>query len=287
MRFTATFLLAPVFSTLGLAKVPFWGEKGSDPVMRRERDGAWPRAGALARCWLAVAALALSAPTALAEPGLTDALATAAPALDTRVLELAVASVDCALRSTPAAAKRLAVIDYSLPSTQPRLWVFDLQTRSLLREEHVAHGRGSGENHASRFSNEPGSLQSSLGLFRTAESYIGRNGYSLRLEGLEPGINDRAFERAIVMHGAPYVSDEAMRLLGRLGRSLGCPAVRTEIAAELIDEIKGGQYLFVYYPDREFLAASGLLACPAAGAALSDAGRYAGSPEPAAPLEPR
>ena len=258
------------------------------PVSRGESECTWRGGGALARRVLIVATvLAANANTVLAEPALAGALATAAPAVDSRVLELAVASLDCAQRSTSAAAKRLAVIDYSLPSTQPRLWVFDLGTRTLLREEHVAHGRGSGDNHASRFSNEPGSLQSSLGLFRTAESYVGRNGYSLRLEGLEPGINDRAVERAIVMHGAPYVSDEAMRQLGRLGRSLGCPAVRPEIATELIDEIKGGQYLFAYYPDREFLAASSLLACPAATAPLSAGGAYAGWSEAAAPSELR
>ncbi|WP_300449289.1 murein L,D-transpeptidase catalytic domain family protein [Accumulibacter sp.] len=238
-------------------------------------------AGVLARHLLLIAvALGFGPPRSLAEPGLTRELAAAAPALDAKALAFAVSALQCAQRGALAAAKRLAVIDYSLPSTQPRLWVFDLDTRSLLREEYVAHGRGSGENLASRFSNEPGSLQSSLGLFRTAESYVGRNGYSLRLEGLEPGINDRAFERAIVLHGAPYVSDEALRQLGRLGRSLGCPAVRPEIATELIDEIKGGQYLFVYYPDRDFLAGSSLLACSAD--TLSDAGQYAGSSSAAA-----
>lgn len=188
-------------------------------------------------------------------------LAIAAPRADRRVLGLAVTALACAERGV-LNARRLVVIDYSLRSTLPRLWLFDLETRRLLLEEHVAHGKGSGEDHAFRFSNEPGSLQSSLGLFRTTETYMGRHGYSLRLEGLEPGINDRASERAIVMHGAPYVSDEAMRQLGRLGRSGGCPAIRMEIAADLIDEIRGGQYLFAYYPDREYLASSSLLACP-------------------------
>ena len=100
------------------------------------------------------------------------------------------------------------MIDYSRPSTQKRLWVFDLRTRALLYEELVAHGRGSGENVATSFSNDPESHQSSLGLFRTEDTYVGRNGYSLRLRGLDAGFNDHAYERAIVMHGAPYVSDD-------------------------------------------------------------------------------
>ena len=120
----------------------------------------------------------------------------------------------------------LTVIDYSRASTQPRLWVLDLEREQLLFEELVAHGQGSGENFATRFSNADGSHQTSLGLFRTADTYVGGNGYSLRLDGLEAGFNDRARERAIVMHGAPYVSDNNVRTVGRLGRSHGCPALR-------------------------------------------------------------
>ncbi len=107
------------------------------------------------------------------------------------------------------------------------MWVFDLDHRRLLFEELVAHGRHTGENKPVRFSNVPGSLMSSLGLFRTGQTYQGRNGYSLRLQGLEPGFNDRSEERAIVIHGADYVSQAQTIRLGRLGRSWGCPAVRT------------------------------------------------------------
>ena len=138
--------------------------------------------------------------------------------------------------------------------------MFDLRARTLLFEELVAHGRGSGDNLATSFSNEPDSHQSSLGLFRTEDTYVGRNGYSLRLRGLDDGFNDHAYERAIVMHGAPYVSDEFARAQGRLGRSWGCPALREGIAREVIDTVKGRGLIFAYYPDPAWLASSKYLA---------------------------
>ena len=140
----------------------------------------------------------------------------------------------------------LTVIDFTRPSTQKRMWVFDLRSHALLFDEWVSHGRGSGQAMATSFSNEPETNKSSLGLFRTGGAYMGKNGYSLRLDGLEPGINDRARERAIVMHGAPYVNVAVARVQGYLGRSLGCPAVRPEIARPLIDTVKDGGLLFAY-----------------------------------------
>jgi len=140
----------------------------------------------------------------------------------------------------------LTVIDYSRPSTEPRLWVLDLVSRAIRQRELVAHGKGSGDNVATSFSNTEGSHKSSLGLFVTGAAYIGQNGYSLRLRGLDPGVNDRAYARDIVIHGAEYVSEVLTRTLGRLGRSWGCPAVRPAIARTLIDEIKDGTVLFVY-----------------------------------------
>jgi hypothetical protein len=140
----------------------------------------------------------------------------------------------------------LTVIDYTLPSTQPRLWVLDLALGKVLHRELVAHGRGSGDNLATKFSNADGSHMSSLGLFVTDRSYQGQNGYSLRLQGLDPGVNDHAFARAIVIHGAPYVSAAVAAQLGRLGRSWGCPAVRVDIARTLIDLIKGGTVVYAY-----------------------------------------
>jgi hypothetical protein len=189
-------------------------------------------------------------PPDVAAAGLLDRLAALAPDADPSILQRALEARDCAAASGLGVdAARLAVIDFARPSTEPRLWVFDLAVPELLYVEHVAHGRGSGNNIAQAFSNIEGSHQTSLGLFATAETYYGSNGYSLRLDGLEPGLNDRARERAIVMHGAPYVDpDQALRQ-GRLGRSYGCPAVRSAVARPLIDTLKEGQLLFAWHPD--------------------------------------
>jgi len=196
-------------------------------------------------------------PDALHGQALDQRLTRLAPGADPRVLSLAANALACADPD----AERLAVIDYSLPSTEPRLWVFDLGRDELMFEELVSHGRGSGDAMATTFSNVPESYQSSLGLFRTMNTYYGRNGYSLRLEGLETGINDLAYQRAIVIHGADYVSESFIEQTGRLGRSHGCPAVRQEVTYPLIDSIKEEQYLFVYYPDQEWLEGSAYLAC--------------------------
>jgi len=215
------------------------------------------------------AVISRPAPTPASIP-LLAALSAAAPEADPVVLALALRARRCAIDAGPA--PRLAVIDYSRPSTQRRLWVFDLQQARLLYSEYVAHGRNSGENLATRFSNRDGSLQSSLGLFRTAETYEGDNGYSLRMDGLEPGINDRARARALVMHGAWYVDPLQALKQGRLGRSLGCPALRPQVAHALIDSIKQGQLLFAYYPDRDWLSHSRLLGCGASATAGEPAG---------------
>jgi hypothetical protein len=185
-----------------------------------------------------------------------------ASAADVRpeVLELAVRAAACADRQhLLGTADTLTVIDYSLPSTERRLWVFDLQRHEVVFEELVAHGRASGEDRATRFSNDVGSHQSSLGLFVTLDAYSGRHGRSLRLQGLEPGVNDRAFERELVMHGADYVSEEFGTRYGRLGRSFGCPALARDAAPKVIDRIRGGSPVFVYYPDPAWLAGSTFL----------------------------
>lgn len=210
---------------------------------------------------------------------LVDVLHRAAPALDRKVLSMATRAMACSIRrGGPVPSQRLSVIDYSRPSTQPRLWVFDLERRRLLFEEWVAHGRNTGGNFARAFSNASGSYMSSLGAFVTQESYSGANGYSLRLQGLEPGFNDNARERAIVIHGAPYVSDALIRAQGRLGRSLGCPAVRTAVARPLIDTIRGGSFVFAYYPDADWLKHSPLLSADCGeGVAAHPAAANAGS----------
>lgn len=235
-------------------------------TMKRSRR-LFPLCAALPGLWLAGAAAA-----ATPEPPerMVEALHRAAPALDRKVLSMAARAMTCSLKRGEAVpARRLSVIDYSRPSTQPRLWVFDLERQRLLFEEWVAHGRNTGENLATRFSNVTGSYMSSLGAFRTEESYQGANGYSLRLRGLEPGFNDKARERAIVIHGAPYVSNELIRSQGRLGRSLGCPAVRTAVARPLIDTIRGGSFVFAYYPDPDWLRSSPLLSADCGGDAAA------------------
>jgi len=136
------------------------------------------------------------------------------------------------------------------------MWVFDVRTHAVLFHELVSHGRGSGKTMATTFSNAAESNMTSLGLFKTAEPYVGHNGYSLRLDGLEKGMNDNARDRAIVVHGAPYVNPVTAKANGYLGRSLGCPAVRPEIARALIDTVKGGGLIFAYYPDQVWLNSS-------------------------------
>lgn len=181
-----------------------------------------------------------------------------------KVLELALEAYAQAEQAGHVRRPVLTVIDYELPSYKRRLWVIDMRSGRVLYRELVAHGmgrpRGSGGSmeEALSFSNQKGTLKSSLGLFVTAETYTGRHGYSLKLDGLEHGINDNARERLIVLHGADYVSaDRADDHL--VGRSWGCPAVRPEISRPLIDAIKGGSVLWIYYPHDDWLGESEFL----------------------------
>lgn len=187
-------------------------------------------------------------PTDTAVVGLEVALLQAAPTLRPQALHAALSAWESLKSQGEVIRSFLAVIDYSLPSTSKRMWVFDLASQKLLFHELVSHGRNSGEDMAEFFSNEEGTLMTSLGAFVTGTTYTGRNGYSLRLRGMNPGINDHAEARAIVVHGAPYVSDDFAHRFGRLGRSHGCPAVRTQIARELIDQVKGQSLLYAWHP---------------------------------------
>jgi hypothetical protein len=194
--------------------------------------------------------------------GLVDVAAAEAAGVSSDVLDLALRAVSCAASSGEIAAPpTLTLIDYSRPSVDPRLWVFDLTTGELLYKELVAHGRNTGENMSVEFSDRMNSHQSSIGLFVTGDTYVGNNGYSLRMDGLEPGFNGRARDRAIVMHGAPYVSAEIAAKQGRLGRSWGCPALREAIARDVIDTVRGGGVVFSYYPDQAWLKSSRFLNC--------------------------
>ena len=205
-------------------------------------------------------------PVTLAIGSAIDMTAAIEAGISAGVLGLALSATSCAATSgaIDAAPPTLTVIDYSLPSTEPRLWVFDLATGNLLFTELVAHGRNTGENLATKFSNQMDSRQTSIGLFVTDDTYVGSNGYSLRLDGLDAGFNDRARDRAIVMHGASYVDPQLAANQGRIGRSWGCPALRTAIASKVIDTIRGGSVIFSYYPNQEWLQTSRFLNCGSA-----------------------
>jgi hypothetical protein len=147
----------------------------------------------------------------------------------------------------------ISIIDFSMPSTEKRFYVIDLNGKQLIYKCFVAHGKNTGENTADSFSNTTGSLKSSLGFFVTAETYTGDNGYSMKLDGLEKGINDSARLREIVIHGADYVSQDFINKEGRLGRSWGCPALPIELSKEIIDKISDGSCLFIYAKDKYYL----------------------------------
>ncbi len=150
----------------------------------------------------------------------------------------------------------LTVCDFSMSSNSKRLWVLDLNERKVLFNSLVAHGKNTGEEFAASFSNTESSLQSSLGFYITDTTYMGDNGYSLKLLGMDEGYNDAALKRYVVMHGADYVSEEFAAAHKRIGRSWGCPAVPRELAEPIINTIKGKNCLFIYYPDQNYLSSS-------------------------------
>jgi hypothetical protein len=150
----------------------------------------------------------------------------------------------------------LSIVDFSLPSSKKRLFIIDMEDGKLLFNTFVAHGRNSGRDVATKFSNRAHSFQSSLGFYVTGETYHGQHGYSLRLLGLEKGINDNALNRGIVMHAAPYVNEISAEKRGCIGRSEGCPAIPVDIHRPVIETIKNGTCLFVYGTDKKYLAHS-------------------------------
>lgn len=153
----------------------------------------------------------------------------------------------------------ISIVDFSQPSNRKRLYILDMKNYKVLHNTLVAHGRNSGHDFANSFSNTPSSYKSSPGFYLTESTYNGSNGYSLKLIGLEKGINDKAYERTIVMHGADYVSHERANAGGFVGRSWGCPAVPTREAAPIINRIKNGSCLFIYTPDTYYLSQSDML----------------------------
>lgn len=176
--------------------------------------------------------------------------------LDRSVLNMALNAYNKAQAKGAVKQRILTIIDYSKPSTEKRMWVIDLVKQKVLYNLHVSHGKNSGDLMSTRFSNSAGSKASSIGVFVTGESYQGSNGYSLRLDGLERGFNDNARSRAIVIHGADYVSNSFIRRFGRAGLSWGCPAIPKEMASSVINTIRHGSVVFAYYPDRSWLRGS-------------------------------
>jgi len=154
----------------------------------------------------------------------------------------------------------VTIADYSQSSNRKRLYVIDLKNRKLLFNTYVAHGRNTGDEYAKSFSNKEGSLKSSLGFYITEQPIVGSHtGFSLMISGVEKGFNDNATKRAIIIHAAEYATENFIRKFGRLGRSLGCPALPPELNRPIIETIKGGTCLFIYNPDTKYIASSSLL----------------------------
>lgn len=213
-------------------------------------------AAAVAAATAPAAPSAPVAPVARVVPGLTPQLITAAAeaGLGAEVLTLGLRAHERVRTAGLTDRSIVTIVDYSRLSRERRLWVLDVATGEVLAHELVAHGRNTGGDRAERFSNREGSYQSSIGTFVTGATYTGKHGHSLRLKGLDQGLNDNAMARAIVIHGADYVNDGIVGQLGRLGRSLGCPALAPAAAKRVIDLISDGTTFFAYYPAPELAA---------------------------------
>ena len=180
-----------------------------------------------------------------------------APELNRKVLKLALAAYQHASIKGAVKKQVLTVIDYSLPSSKQRMWIFDVRREQLLYNTYVAHGQNSGMTTPNHFSNQPSSKATSLGTFVTRDTYMGSKGLSLNLQGLEKGFNDNAYNRRVVIHGAWYVEPNFIKQSGRAGRSWGCPSIAKTLAKPVINTIKGGSVVFAYYPDHNYLSHTG------------------------------
>lgn len=169
--------------------------------------------------------------------------------LDPKVLALALEKYKAAFDQGRTKSPILSVVDYTKKSGTPRFWVIDLTKDSVLFHELVAHGKNSGDHFfATRFSNKSGSKQSSLGVFLTGNTYLGKHGYSMTLNGVQKGLNDNALRRRVVLHGAHYVNEHMAKKKGHVGRSFGCLSVRPQVSRKIIDVIKDGSMIFSYHP---------------------------------------
>ena len=183
-----------------------------------------------------------------------------AEGLDPQVLQLGLKAYQHAKQMGLDKQNILTIIDYTKASTAPRLWVIDLNSGKILFNTLVAHGKGSGSNYATQFSNKPGTEASSIGVYITGKAYWGEHGYSLRLFGEDKGFNDNAYARTIVMHPAWYVSQSFATAHGYLGRSWGCTALDEKVSRPIISAIKEGTVILAYYPNQQWINSSTFLA---------------------------
>lgn len=184
-----------------------------------------------------------------------------APDLNEGVINKVLTALKCAAAYTEERNNILSVIDYSLPSNEKRLWVFNLREKKLLFHTYVSHGIKSGTLLTDTFSNKNNSKASSMGVYKTEKAYYGREGLSLRLEGLDKSFNDNAFNRSIVMHGGWYMDENFIKKYGRPGRSWGCPAVPLDLYKPIINTIKDKSLFVVYYPNDDWFGKSKYLNC--------------------------
>lgn len=212
-------------------------------------------------CSLATVSILLTSSVfALNNNDLAKKLASETQNLKPQVVELALNAQENATKKGLVDNKQyVTVIDYSMPSSSKRLWVLDVKNQKVVFNTYVAHGKNSGENYATRFSDDPRSLETSIGVYVTKSTYFGHNGNSLVLSGLDKGFNDNAETRSIVMHPAAYVNEDNIQDHGRIGRSWGCPALNPEVAQPVINTIKGGSVILAYYPDQNWLKHSAYL----------------------------
>ena len=179
--------------------------------------------------------------------------------LNKNILNLGLNAYEFAIKNNLVKNHKLVIVDYTKPSNEKRLWIINMKDKNILFNTLVTHGKYSGNIYANRFSNKPNSFASSFGVFLTKDSYYGRHGYSLRLKGLENGINDNAYKRTIVIHKAQYANSDFAKKHGRLGRSWGCFALPEDVSDKIIDTVKEGSVLFAYYPDSNWLNSSRFL----------------------------
>lgn len=193
------------------------------------------------------------ASAAVSDTVIKQAMHNNAPSLSGNAIKLGVKAYEHAQKLGLDKQKILTIIDYSKPSSEQRLWVFDMRDGHVLNNTLVAHGKGSGAKYATRFSDKPNSDATSLGVYITGATYSGKHGYSLRLNGLDKGYNDKVYTRAVVMHSAWYVNKQFVAEHGCVGRSWGCPALSQKDAPKVISNIKNGSIMLAYYPDQGWI----------------------------------